>query len=239
MACIFKKKRVKRRNQMLKPTVKEILTGTVFLCCCCSALATDAKNEVVETRVELLVVELGPELGPGVEVVAERLLAWRVLPLSVGGGAAAAFGKETTLSTCSSSSSSSSLLLLLLLNSVAAFSSSSNDDSWSGCCWWWSSCRKPCDDVREEGEISGSEFLNPPPRVLGASRLESLSNLLTMEATLKGCRGFPTTFSSPLPPATVDAATVRRPKIGLLVAEGIFSVKSLGNLERRRRRGKL
>jgi hypothetical protein len=59
--------------------------------------------------------------------------------------------------------------------------------------------------------------------------LESLSNLLTMEATLSGCRFL--IGISPLPPQLEDMATVRRPKIGLLVAEGIFSVKSFGNLK--------
>jgi hypothetical protein len=59
------------------------LTGTGFLaCCCCSVLATEAKNEVVETLVELRVA-VGA--GPGVAAVADLLLLVTDFPLEVAG----------------------------------------------------------------------------------------------------------------------------------------------------------
>ena len=61
------------------------LTGTGFLACC-SVLATEAKNEVVETLVEILVAAA---VGAGVAAVADLLLLVTDFPLAAAGLTAA------------------------------------------------------------------------------------------------------------------------------------------------------
>lgn len=88
----------------------------------------------------------------------------------------------------------------------------------------------PCDELREEVRLDIGELLpilfkdeldlssSPPPRLL--SRPLSLSKRRTIEATLRGCV-FLTSASS---------EDFFLPTTGLFEAEGIFSIKSFGNL---------
>ena len=89
----------------------------------------------------------------------------------------------------------------------------------------------PCDELREEVRLDIGELLppilfkdeldlssSPPPLLL--SRPLSLSKRRTIEATLRGCV-FLTSASS---------EDFFRPTTGLFEAEGIFSIKSFGNL---------
>ena len=87
----------------------------------------------------------------------------------------------------------------------------------------------PWDELRLDVRLDMGELLlillseefersNSPPRFL--SRPLSLSNRRTIEATLKGWVFF----------TSEDSEDVFRPIIGLLEAEGIFSIKSFGNL---------
>ena len=205
-------------------TNKTWLTSVVFLGDVGSVLPTDDKNEVVETRAEnFWPEEVAPEDGDEVEAVAERRVAFTLTSTSA---------ILTTLTTSSLSSLLTSLLASTLSLPTCWSSSLMLDRLW---------------DYEAETDISGSEPLTPPPRSRCESTLESRSKRRTIDATLIGARcDILLTMStlmgsfrdvlvtiSPLPPATVDAATLRRPKIGLFVAEGIFSQRSFGSLKKK------
>ena len=86
----------------------------------------------------------------------------------------------------------------------------------------------PCEELRDDVRLDIGELLillreelersNSPPRFL--SRPLSLSKRRTIEATLRGCVFFTSAASE----------DVFLPIIGLFEAEGIFSIKSFGNL---------
>lgn len=114
---------------------------------------------------------------------------------------------------------------LLLICSLDVAASGLGEASTSAEARW------PCDELREEVRLDIGELLppilfkdeldlssSPPPRLL--SRPLSLSKRRTIEATLRGCV-FLTSASS---------EDFFRPTTGLFEAEGIFSIKSFGNL---------